>query len=67
MRRQNVYTTGPSRHPAGSHLITPPFHNTRLDRAWRLDREADNELLLGHIGIAERLATEAAALREAAP
>ncbi len=37
-----------------------------MSRAAILDRQADAELVMGHIGIAERLARMAAELRSAA-
>lgn len=39
----------------------------RTARVQMLDRQADAELVLGHIAIAERLARMAAELRSAAP
>lgn len=39
----------------------------RATRVQMLDRQADAELVMGHLGIAERLARMAAELRSAAP
>lgn len=44
--------------------LTNSLHLRRLERAKLLDREADNQLCLGRHTLAERLANEAAELRE---
>ena len=63
-------TSAPSRH-AGSRSITKIAARiqrslTRASLVSRLDRVADAELAMGHHGIAERLAHQAAELRAVA-
>lgn len=63
-------TTVPSQHHASRSLQAQfsvlPNAGASVTRATLLDRQADVELVLGHIGIAERLARMAAELRSAA-
>ena len=54
-------STGAAQRHAGLHLIFNPA--SKLDLAQRLDRQADAELFLGRVVVAERLAHLAAGLR----
>ena len=54
----------PKRRPKAAPLLPPPDRKAMLARF--LDRQADAELFMGHIQVAERLAHRAAELRDGA-
>lgn len=70
MHRHSDTTVPSSRHASRSlqaKFSALPSAGAPLTRAAVLERQADAELVLGHIAIAERLARMAAELRSAAP